>query len=141
MVQVSPTEFGKRTADGTPRGDYDYSSYYAARFECACGEVHNLKPWMEIVLELPLFRFVVACPRGCHLTLVKARWDREKGVRRLDSELGTELGDRRSSKLGIAFQAGLLEAKTGRSWSLEETEVFMDLHYTVAKLRRGVGAG
>ena len=141
MVQISPIEFGKRTADGTPRGNFDYASYFATPFACACDEVHELKPWMEIVRELPLFRFVVACPKGRHLTLVKARWSREAGVRVLESELGTELSERRSSRLGIEFQAGLLEAKTGRPWSLEETETFMDLHYSVAKLRRRVGAG
>jgi hypothetical protein len=96
---------------------------------------------MEIVRELALFRFVIACPKGHHLTLAKARWNREAGVRTLESEAGTELVEKRSSRLGIEFQAGMLEAKTGRSWSLEETEIFMDLHYTVAKLRRGVEVG
>ena len=110
-------------------------------FECSCGEHHKFKSWMEIIRELPLFRFVVACPKGKHLTLLKARWNRGESTRQLTSEIGTELGKKRSPLVGIEFQAGLLEAKTGRTWSLEETEQFMDLHLTVAKLRRVVREG
>ncbi len=140
MDRISPNEFGHRTADGTTHRTYDYTAYYGVAFECACGTLHSLRPWMEVVSELPLFRFVVACPKGHHLTLVKARWDRDQGVRALYSELGTELGDKRNSTVGIEFQAGLLEAKTGRSWSLEETEAFMALHQDAAMQRRRAGA-
>ena len=136
MVQVDPVEFGKRVAAGQPFGSFNYRSYHDMSFECSCGEHHNFKPWMEIIRELPLFRFVIACPKGKHLTLLRARWNRDESARSLTSEIGTELGERRPPLSGIEFQAGLLEAKTGRSWSLEETERFMDLHFTVAKMRR-----
>lgn len=140
MEQISPNEFRLRTAVGKARRTYDYTAFYGETFECGCGDHHPLRPWMEVMSELPLFRFVVACPRGFHLTLVKARWDLEQGVRILRSELGTELGDKRDSKVGIEFQAGLLEARTGRPWSLEKTEIFMDLQHNAARQRRRAGA-
>ena len=136
MQQVDPREFGRQTADGRPCGHYEFSLYYSLEFDCACGNVHEFKPWMEIVSELPLFRFVVACPGRCHLTVIKARWNREDDLRRLVSEMGTELPQKRESLSGIEFQAGLLEAKTGRCWSLEETEAFMEQQESLATSRQ-----
>ena len=91
MQKLDPREFGRRTAAGRPCGHYDFSLYYGLRFDCACGEVHDFEPWMEIVSELPLFRFISACPDGCHLTVLKARWDRQKNMRDLVAEMGTVL--------------------------------------------------
>jgi hypothetical protein len=91
---------------------------------------------MEIVSELPLFKFVVACPGGSHLTVVKARWNREDDLRQLVSEMGTSLPRKRDALSGIEFQAGLLEAKTGRPWSLEETEAFIKQQESLAESRR-----
>ena len=136
MQKLDPREFGRRTAEGRPCGHYEVSLYFGLEFECACGEVHDLKPWMEIVSELPLFKFVVACPGGRHLTVVKARWDREDDLRQLVSEMGTTLSRKRETLSGIEFQAGLLEAKTGRPWSLEETEAFMKQQESLAESRR-----
>jgi len=136
MQELDPREFGRRTAEGRPCGHYEVSLYYGLEFDCACGEVHDLKPWMEIVSELPLFKFVVACPGGRHLTVVKARWNREDELRQLVSEMGTNLTRRRETLSGIEFQAGLLEAKTGRPWSLEETEAFIKQQQGLANSRR-----
>lgn len=136
MQQVEPREFGRQTADGRPCGHYEFSLYYSLEFDCACGNVHEFKPWMEIVSELPLFRFVVACPGRCHLTVIKARWNREDDLRLLVSEMGTELPQKRESLSGIEFQAGLLEARTGRRWSLEETETFMEQQLSQATSRQ-----
>jgi hypothetical protein len=126
MQRLEPREFGRWTADGRPCGHYEFSLYYGLEFECACGRAHEFKPWMEILSELPLFRFVVACPNGRHLTVLKARWNREGAERNLESELGTRLNERRVSRTGIEFQAGLLEARTGRVWSLEETAAYIE---------------
>ena len=126
MELLEPREFGRRTAEGRPCGHYEFSMYYGLDFECACGRVHSFKPWMEVISELPLLRFVVACPDGCHLTVLKARWNRGDDLRELESEMGTALPRRREAMSGIEFQAGLLEARTGRRWSLEETEEFME---------------
>lgn len=126
MQHLNPREFGRRTAEGRPCGHYEFSLYYGLEFDCACGEVHDFKPWMEVISELPLFRFVVACPQGHHLTVVKARWNRQDDLRELVSEMGTQLQESREALSGIEFQAGLLEARTGRRWSLEETEEFME---------------
>ena len=126
MEQLEPREFGHRTADGRPCGHYEFSLYYGLEFDCACGRVHEFKPWMEILSELPLFRFVVACPDGRHLTVLKARWNREGAERNLESESGTRLTEPRVSRTGIEFQAGLLEARTGRVWSLEETAAYIE---------------
>ena len=137
MQLLDPREFGRRMAEGRPCGHYEFSLYYGLEFDCACGVVHDFKPWMEIVRELPLFRFVVACPDGLHLTVLKARWNRDDDQRQIDSELGTVLPKRRAAVTGIEFQAGLLEAKTGRKWSLEETEAFMEQQKFLADNRRG----
>lgn len=126
MQELDPREFGRRTAEGRPCGHYEFSQYYGLEFECACGVTHEFKPWMEIVRELPLFRFIVACPDGRHLTVLKARWNQEGNDRRIESEMGTELPRKRAARTGIEFQAGLLEAKTGRKWTLEETETFLE---------------
>ena len=83
MQRMEPREFGRRTVDGRPCGHYEFSLYYGLEFECACGRVHQFKPWMEILSELPLFRFVVACPDGRHLTVLTARWNREGAERAL----------------------------------------------------------
>lgn len=136
MQQVDPREFGRQTAEGRPCGHYEFSLYYGLEFECACGMVHDFKPWMEVFSELPLFRFVVACPGGRHMTVIKARWNREDDLRQLVSEMGTELPLRRESLTGIEFQAGLLEAKTGRPWSLEETEAFIEQQQSLAASRQ-----
>lgn len=126
MQYLDPKEFGRQTAEGRPCGHYDISFFYGLGFECACSQVHELKPWMEIVCELPLFKFVISCPEGHHLTVLKARWDRDQNQRELEAEMGTRLASRRQSINGIEFQAGLLEAKTGRRWSLEETATYME---------------
>lgn len=114
MQQLEPREFGRRTAAGRPCGHYDLSLYFGLSFECACQQTHDLKPWMEILSELPMFRFVVVCPEGKHLTVLNARWNREKDLRELIGAMGTELRRRRVPARGPEFQAGLLETKTGR---------------------------
>jgi len=126
MQEMDPREFGRRTAEGRPCGHYDFSQYYGLSFGCACGKAHEFKPWMEIISELPLFKFVVSCPEGLHLTVLKARWDRQEDLRELVPEMGTKLQQKRQALCGIEFQAGLLEARTGRRWSLEETAEFME---------------
>jgi hypothetical protein len=136
MQLVDPREFGRRTAEGRPCGHYEFSLYYGLEFECACGGRHTFKPWMEILSELPLFRFVVACPEGRHLTVLKARWNRDGADRQLDADMGTRLTERRVSRTGIEFQAGLLEARTGRPWSLEETEEYIEQRRSKAAHRR-----
>jgi len=136
MQLLDSREFGRRTAAGRPCGHYEVSLYYGLEFDCACGKAHEFKPWMEVLSELPLFKFVVGCPGGRHLTVIKARWSREDDVRQLVSELGTELPEKRASLTGIEFQAGLLEAKTGRPWSLEETEAFMKQQQSQVDKRR-----
>jgi len=97
MNVLDPREFGRLTAEGRPCGHYDFSLYHGLRFDCACGETHDFKPWMEIVNELPLFRFIVACPDGVHLTVVKARWNRDENLRELVAEMGTALPHRRAA--------------------------------------------
>lgn len=136
MQELEPREFGRQTAEGRPCGNYDFSLYYGLDFRCACGESHDLKPWMEILCELPLFRFIISCPEGRHLTVLKARWNREENLRELVAEMGTALRRRRGPASGIEFQAGLLEAKTGRRWSLEETAAFMEHQHGLARIRR-----
>jgi hypothetical protein len=138
MEYLEAREFGRRTVDGRPCGHYDISLYYGQKFPCACGQEHDLRPWMEIVSELPLFRFIVACPDGQHLTVVKARWDRDAESRYLESEFGTALTEKRPERIGIEFQAGLLEAKTGRRWSLEETEAYIQDLVLLAQSRKGL---
>ena len=135
MQQLDPREFGRQTAAGLPCGHYDFSLFYGLEFECACGKTHDLKPWMEIIGELPLFKFILACPDGCHLTVLEARWDRDEDLRKLVAEMGTVLPRRRESITGIEFQAGLLEAKTGRRWSLEETAILMEQQQELARYR------
>ena len=139
MLELDPKEFGRRTAEGRPCGHYDFSLYYGLPYACACGECHDFKPWMEIISELPLFRFVVACPDGCHLTVVKARWNRDDSLRELHAELGTRLPDRRQGTHGVEFQAGLLAAKTGRHWTLEETARLMEQQHGLTRMRPGNG--
>ena len=126
MQQVDQREFGRRTAEGRPCNHYDFSLYYGERFSCACGAEHDLKPWMEIVSELPLFRFIVTCPDRNHMTVLKARWNQDSGRPKLESEIGTHRTDPGESVSGIEFQAGLLEGRTGRRWSREETAAFME---------------
>ncbi len=126
MQHLNPKEFGRLIAQGRPSGHYNFSLFYGLSFDCACGHSHEFKPWMDIVCELPLFKFVVGCPEGRHMSIVKARWNRDEDHRALEAETGTELPQRRESISGIEFQAGLLEAKTGRRWSLEETATFME---------------
>ena len=138
MQKLDPKEFDRRTADGRPCGHYEISLYYGLEFDCACGEVHDFKPWMEVVSELPLFKFVVACPGGRHMTVIKARWNREDDLRQLVSEMGTELLCKRETLSGIEYQAGLLEAKTGRPWSIEETEASIEQQKGLAKTRRRI---
>jgi len=91
---------------------------------------------MEIVSELPLFRFMVTCPDGFHLTVLKARWDRQERLRELVADIGTVLPQRREVAKGIEYQARLLEAKTGRRWSLQETAAFMKQQHGLAGIRR-----
>lgn len=136
MQYLELEDFGSRMAPGRPFGKFDYSALYGKQFRCACGDEHELKPWMEIVREVPLFSFVVACPDGGHLTLVKAADSEEVETSGLISELGTRSSGRLESRAGICFQASLLGAKTGRNWSLEETEAFME-HQQVVARRRG----
>ena len=137
MEYLEPRDFGRRTVDGRPCGHYDFSLYYGHRFQCACGHEHDFRPWMEIVSELPLFRFIVTCPEGEHLTVLKARWDRDAQLQYLEPEMGTALPEKRPVRIGIEFQAGLLEAKTGRPWSLEETEAYVQDQVELAQLRKG----
>ena len=135
MEHLDPMEFGRRTAEGRPCGHYDLSLFYGLEFKCACGECHQLRPWMEILSELPLFKIVLACPEGLHLTVVKARWEQDQNRCALEAELGTALTKRRDSRTGIEFQTGLLEARTGRKWSLEETEALMEFQQELARSR------
>lgn len=135
MQELDPREFGHRTADGRPCGHYDFSLYYGQRFTCACGDEHDFKPWMEIVSELPLFRFVVTCPDRAHMTVLKARWNRMSSGPKLEAELGTRLCEPREPVNGIEFQAGLLEARTGRQWSREETAEFMEQQHGLTRIR------
>ena len=137
MMQVNTEEFARRTAEGRPCGHYDFSLYYGLPFSCACGRGHDLKPWLEIVCELPLFRFVVACPEGGHLTVLKARWDRQSSRRQLEADFGTRLDEPAASRRGIGFQKALMEVRTGRSWTHEETAVVMEHQLALARLRQG----
>lgn len=91
MEYLESREFEERTADGRACRHYDFSLYYGLPFQCACGREHDFRPWMEILSELPLLRFVVSCPQGSHLTVLRARWDRDARVRLLESEMGTAL--------------------------------------------------
>lgn len=136
MLKLEPREFGRRTAEGQPCGHYDFSLYYGLRFACACGSEHDFKPWMEIVGELPLFKFIVICPDRGHMTVLKARWNRHAGSHHLESEMGTCLSEPlTAASTGIEFQAGLLEAKTGRAWSREETAALMEQQHGLGRIR------
>ena len=126
MQLLDEREFRGLIAEGRPCGHYDFSLYYGLAFDCACGASHELKPWMEIVTELPLMRFVVACPSGYHLVIVKARWSRSQAERMLESEAGTRLSERWRGMRGVEFQAELLAERTGRQWSLEDTAALME---------------
>lgn len=137
MQELDPREFGRHTAEGRPCSHYDFSLYYGVPFRCACGADHDFKPWMEIVSELPLFRFIVTCPDRAHMTVLKARWNRTSSRPKLESEFGTHLDDPREPVNGIEFQAGLLEARTGRRWSHEETAALMEHQHGLAKIRGG----
>lgn len=141
MQELDPREFGRRTAESRPCGHYDFSLYYGLTFDCACRAAHDFKPWMEIVSELPLFRFIIACPDGNHLTVLKARWNRDENLRELVAEMGTMLPRRREPASGIEFQADLLEARTGQAWTLEETAEFMEHQHDLEKIRRESGGG
>ena len=90
---------------------------------------------MEIVSELPLFRFVVTCPDRAHMTVLKARWNRTPGGPKLEAELGTRLHEPREPINGIELQAGLLEARTGRRWSREETAELMEQQHALTRIR------
>ena len=96
MQELDPREFGRQTADGRPCSHYDLSLYYGLRFRCACGAEHDLKPWMEVLCELPLFRFIVTCPDRTHMTVLKARWNRTCSRPMLESEMGTYLHEART---------------------------------------------
>ena len=135
MQKLDPREFGHRTAEGRPCGHYDFSLYYGLRFACACGAEHDFKPWMEIVSELPLFRFIVTCPERAHMTVLKARWNRASSGPKLEAEMGTHLPEPRGPVNGIEFQAGLLEARTGRSWSREDAAALMDHQHGLTRIR------
>ena len=141
MVTISPTEFDARISEETASSGPEYDRFFSTPFDCACGETHLLRPWMEVTRELPTLRFVVACPLGRHLTLLQVCWDSEGSKGFLVGELGTELECKRESRRGIEFQADFLKAKTGRNWSLEETETFMNFHFMMAARRRGVRVG
>ena len=138
MQYIEFDDFGSRMAPGRPFGKFDYSTLFGKRFYCACGDEHELKPWMEILREVPLFSFVVACPGGGHLTLLKVVDDDEMETAALISELGTRSFHGHQSRVGIRFQSSLLEAKTGRTWSLEETEAFMEHQQVLARRRRAL---
>ena len=134
MELVDEREFGRLTADGRPCGHYDFSLYYGLTFRCACGLDHEFRPWMEILHELPLLRFVVICPEGFHVVVLKARWVRSRSERTLETDLGSKLSERWQGTRGIEFQAGYLEARTGRRWSLEETATLMEQQHGLAIL-------
>lgn len=120
MQNLNPGEFLQLTAEGRACGHYDLSLYYGLTFACACGGAHDLKPWMEVVSELPLFRFVVACPERLHLTVVKARTGTAEDPRRLDSEMGTRLEEPWEPVRGVEFPTGLLERQTEKPTSGED---------------------
>jgi hypothetical protein len=134
MKMMAPREFGQRTAEGRPCGHYDFSLYYGLPFSCACGEQHDFQPWMEIVGELPLFRFIVTCPERGQMTVLKARWNRSECKRHLESEMGTTLPGPAEAINRIDFQAGVLQAKTGRPWTRDETAVLMEQRQGLAGL-------
>lgn len=138
MQELDPREFTLLTAEGRPCGHYEFSLYYGLEFDCACGKSHDFKPWMEILCELPLFKFVVCCPEGLHLTVLKARWNREDDSRELVAEMGTRLPKKRQARSGLEFQAELLEARTGRRWTLEEAAEFIERQQARAQEREQI---
>jgi hypothetical protein len=137
MQKMDPREFGRRTVEARPCGHYDFSLYYGLPFVCACGGEHDFQPWMEIVGELPLFRFIVTCPERSHMTVLKARWNRDEGKRYLVSEMGTTLPGPVEPINRIEFQAGVLQAKTGRPWTRDETASLLESGEALAGLTDG----
>ena len=54
----------------------------------------------------------------------------------VDAFIGLDELDRVVSRTGLEFQAGLLEARTGRPWSLEETAEYIEQRQSRAADRR-----
>lgn len=71
MKKASAEEFYKQTAGGRPNRA-NMSAYEGKEFECGCGSVHTFNEHTcEVIRELRGMRFVIQCPEGKALNLIK----------------------------------------------------------------------